>query len=114
MIHGASAAKGEVFVQFVDSNDLYRMNLDSNQLTLFLAGPSEPALLEPRYDYMWSGETTAGFVYVYQADPAGPTVDPFVLLDADKDGQVDRWQTMSKLEWDQVLGSPATWKRVFN
>ncbi len=105
--HGAP---DEIFVQFWDSRDLYLLDMNTNDLSLVLSssrGHGVPwvAALANDYEHRFSADHSAqGYVYVmapaYESSDSAP--DTLVLIDADRDGDLDSWRTYDEDAYSQL------------
>jgi hypothetical protein len=92
-------------VQFWDSRDLYEMTLDSPASLRLLASPTPKpgALTVPplrrSFDQVWSADhVSRGFVYQLGTESPEPSL---ILVDADRDGRLDRYVLVSSAEWGE-------------
>lgn len=91
----------DLFVQFHDSSDLYRLNSSTGQLTLVLAATQEP-LLQSGFIDRWSAHHSLGYMYNLIAPGALGTL---VLFDVDLDGVLDLGSTR-RLVGDEWYAGP--------
>jgi hypothetical protein len=110
MVH-VRGKPSSLFVQFYDSRDLYELDWSapSRPIKLVLARAAEPGLAVDGYNYLMAGDhKTQGFVYVFMELDCVSTIEPLVLCDSDRDGDIDthgvRWLTSTGDEWRELDG----------
>lgn len=96
-----------IFVQFNDSSAVNRFDLGvepaTHSVVAVASGSPGSALLVPRladsFTDVWSGNhLTRGYAYVFLNSNVD-AIDPLVLLDANRDAQLDSWQTVTGPQW---------------
>jgi hypothetical protein len=113
-----------LFVQFYDSRDVYRIDLDSADHTTAtkVATPlSDPNYLtipelSNNYDVRWSADRPQfGFVYIMASDPLSVLQDDvLVLQDLNKDGSLDGSLVMDLQTWNaQAWGDLTSYATVY-
>lgn len=93
-----------VFFQFLDSADLYEINVSTEALQKVLSAqedgsaPFAPQLLHPWNACQYGNHLTHGYVYFFDMWEKYPPVRSMVMIDQDKDGDLDTWYQFASLE----------------
>lgn len=113
-VHGAAGPKGQVLLQFQDSNDLYYFDIDNPGYTLLYSPVQVPGLDNDSLRSIWSGDhPEQGYVYVWQVETCVRYSEILVMLDGDRNGTLDQWHQLDEDQWEALLGPPIDWVTVF-
>ena len=105
LLVGVPGSDSTCLVQFWDSRDIYRLAFDRTPASLRLLASPTPrpgALTVPEltqwFDNVWSGDyVSRGFMYHLGTDTEGAS--SLILVDADRDGRLDRYETVDSEQW---------------
>lgn len=110
-------APRQVFVLFADSGTIASIPLEPGaSFEPVITATELGALSSDAWQYTRTIEhPTLGLVYVLcqPLDGTHPGGIP-VLLDENKDGEIDRWAEWNPADWDSIMGQPSTWIREFS
>ena len=115
MMNPVNSLKNQVFVQFEDTRDLYRMDAMTGDQVLVLTTAQEPSLAHDSYSSWWGGKLPDDrYVYVYQAVFAYAQDGATVLYDNDGDGSPDEWFEYAQTSWDTVEAIAKSFSEKYN